>query len=105
LTAKESWSLAGAALMPGSLFLTAAVLGYGAGWFGLIGLALAAVLHVLIGWIFLILCVLKLPLHVAAQTADKNPFAPPSAPPSPPPPESPPTNSLNVPGGSSSFSP
>jgi hypothetical protein len=103
LTTKQSWRLAGAVLMPGSLFLTAAILGYGAGWFGLIGLALAAVLHLVIGWIYLIMSVLKLPLHVEAQTADKNPFAPPS-PPSPRP-ESPPTNSLNVPGGSSSFPP
>src|ERR1041385_608887 len=84
LTLGGSWRLSGAALMPSTIFLSAATFGYGLGWFGLVGLALAAVAHLVVGWIYLGAGVFSLrPISEAAGTV-RNPFAAPPPPPAPP---------------------
>ena len=74
LSLRGSWRLAGAALMPGALLLSAAICLYGAGAFGLIELALAGAAHLVIGWVYLIASPLKLPLHAAFAGVGENPF-------------------------------
>jgi hypothetical protein len=69
-----SWRLAGAALMPGAMFLTAAVFGYSVGLLDLVQLAAAAGLHLLLGWVYLVVSPLALPRHPGAAAANKNPF-------------------------------
>ena len=78
LAAGGSWRLAGAAQMPGALWLFGVVLAYGFGWFDLIGLAIGAGLHFVIGWVYLVLGLLKIPLHAEGQALKQNPFAEPS---------------------------
>jgi hypothetical protein len=69
-----AWRLAGAALMPGAFFLTAAVFGYGVGMLDLVRLAAAGVLHFVIGWIYLVAATLCLPRHPAEPVVPANPF-------------------------------
>jgi len=57
--------------MPGALFLTFAIVGYGLHWLDLIRLGGLAGLHFLIGWIYLYISPLFLP-RIAAITP--NPF-------------------------------
>lgn len=70
----ECWRLAGAALMPGALFLTAVLLFYGLGVLDLLHLVLAAALHFVIGWVYLFASPFSAPL--STQEARKNPFTP-----------------------------
>jgi len=74
LSLRGSWHLAGAALMPGALLLSAAIWLYGSGAFGLVELAIAGAAHLVIGWVYLIASPLKLPLHAAFAVARENPF-------------------------------
>jgi hypothetical protein len=67
-----SWRLAGAALMPGALFLTSILLLYGLGVIDLIHLVVAAALHLVIGWIYVFASPFSLP--PVAQDAAGNPF-------------------------------
>ena len=69
--------IAGAALMPGALFLSGAIVLYGLGGLDPIQLAAAAGAHLLIGWIYIIAGVLALPRHPEAGL--KNPFVPPTS--------------------------
>ena len=69
-----SWRLAGAALLPGVLFLSGAIALYGAGALDLVRLAVAASLHLLIGWFYLFAGVWCLPRHPEAAAAKANPF-------------------------------
>ncbi len=71
---RGSWRLAGAALMPGALFMCAAVVLYGWGALDLVRLSVAGAVHCLIAWVYLVLSPLCLPRHPAA-TAKANPFA------------------------------
>jgi hypothetical protein len=102
LSMRGSWCLAGAALMPGALLASAGILMYGSGAFGLVELAVAGAVHLLVGWVYLIASPLRLPVHPAVAKAKANPFVPPSRlssqtpaesrepePPSPPPKELP----------------
>lgn len=71
----QTWKLAGAALMPGALLMIAAIVFYGFGMLNLLQFTTAAVLHVIVGWVYTIASVRaapKLPLRVPAE---KNPFA------------------------------
>jgi len=61
LTLGGSWRLAGAALMPGALLLTAAILAYGLGALDLIQLAAAGAGHIVVGWLCLLANLLSLP--------------------------------------------
>ena len=73
LTFRASWKLAGAALLPGALLLTAAIFLYGLGVLDLVQLAAAFAAHLVIGWIYLFAAPLFTPkLPIAA--AQKNPF-------------------------------
>jgi hypothetical protein len=49
----QSWRLAGAALMPGALFLTFGIVAYSLGVVDLIQFGSLVVLHMVIGWIYL----------------------------------------------------
>ena len=70
---RGSWRLAGAALMPGALFLIAALLCYGLGVLDLLQLTSAAALHVVVGWAYLMAAPFRLPRHPEATTKG-NPF-------------------------------
>jgi hypothetical protein len=68
-----SWRLAGAAQMPGALFMCAAIVWYGWGAMDLVGLALAGAAHFVISWIYVFISLLRLPRHPAAALKE-NPF-------------------------------
>jgi hypothetical protein len=74
LSFRGSWRLAGAALMPGALFMCAVVFLYGCGGLDLVRLTVAGALHLVMGWVYLIISPSRLLRHPAA--AEKaNPFA------------------------------
>jgi hypothetical protein len=77
LTFRRSWRLAGAALMPGALFLTAAIVVYGLGALDLVQLAAAVAIHFLIGWAFLLVSSFYVPPHPTLTSLPPNPFVPP----------------------------
>ncbi len=83
LTLWGSWRLAGAALMPGALLLTAAIPAYGLGALDLIELAVAGAGHIVLGWIYLLAGLLSLPRHPAAPARPANPFDGSARPPGP----------------------
>lgn len=74
LSLAASWRLSGAALMPGCLFLIAAIFLYGLGFLDLIRLGVALAAHFLVGWVYIWLSVHKLALHPEAAVAKGNPF-------------------------------
>ena len=74
LNFRASWKLAGAALMPGALLLTTAILFYGLGALDLVQLAAAFVVHFVIGWIYLLAAPLFAPKLAVAVVTEKNPF-------------------------------
>ena len=67
-----SWKLAGAALMPGALLLSASLVAYGLGLCDLVQLCFAFGMHFVIGWVYLF--VSPLFLNRALPTDKKNPF-------------------------------
>lgn len=69
-----SWRLAGAALMPGALFLSACLCVYGLGVLDLLRLIAAAAVHFLLGWVYLVYGALRVPRQPSAQSAQPNPF-------------------------------
>lgn len=71
----QSWRLAGAALMPGALFMTFGIVFYELSSMTLIQLGVVAGLHLLIGWIYLFVSPLFLPQHPKAAKTKGNPFA------------------------------
>jgi hypothetical protein len=68
-----SWKLAGAALMPGALLLTAAVAFYALGMLDLIQMSFAFGAHLALGWIYLLLSLLFLP--PVFPSGKRNPFS------------------------------
>jgi hypothetical protein len=74
LSLPGSWRLAGAALMPGALLLSAVIVLYGWGALDLVLLAISAVVHLVMGWVYLFVSPLCLPQRQAAA-AKENPFA------------------------------
>ncbi|PWU08946.1 MAG: hypothetical protein C5B50_28530 [Verrucomicrobia bacterium] len=70
---RGSWRLAGAALMPGALFFVAMFLFYGLGLLDIVHLTAAAGVHLVIGWIYVLVSPRYLPV-VPAETVRKNPF-------------------------------
>jgi len=73
----ECWRLAAAALLPGALVMSGAILLYGLSQLPLEGLALALALHLVIGWVYLLGAALRLPPPAAPPAAARaNPFAP-----------------------------
>jgi hypothetical protein len=72
---RQSWRLAGAALMPGALFLTFALVLCSLSLMSPVELGLAWLLHLVIGWIYLFISPFFLPRHPSAETMRGNPFA------------------------------
>jgi hypothetical protein len=77
LSLAGSWRLAGAALMPGALFFTLAIVAYGLRMFDLLKLGLACVVHIVISWAYLALApsCLPAPSGPATPAPAGNPFA------------------------------
>jgi hypothetical protein len=80
LTLCQSWRMAGAACLPGALFLTVAILCYGSGVVDLIQLGGLAVLHFVVPWVYLVVSPLFLPKRGAFIAPKANPFVPPATP-------------------------
>ena len=74
----QSWRLSSAALMPGAFLFTLAILLYGQGSLDLLRLLVAAGLHVIIGWIYLLTAIRALPFVAGETKAATNPFTPPA---------------------------
>jgi len=72
LNFRQSWRLAGAALMPGALLLTAAIAFYDLGALDLIQMSFAYGAHLVLGWIYLLVSPLFLPRTSPAE--QRNPF-------------------------------
>ena len=72
LNFRQSWRLAGAALMPGALLLTAAIALYALGALDLIQMSFACGAHLVLGWIYLFISPLFLPRMSPAEK--RNPF-------------------------------
>lgn len=72
---RQSWRLAGAALMPGALFLSFGIVCHGLGWIDIIQLAGVGALHLMAGWIYLFVSPLFLRRHPSVTAAKANPFA------------------------------
>jgi hypothetical protein len=74
LTLKGAWKLAGAALMPGALFLSMSIVIYGLGALDLVKLAAAMAVHFIMGWVYVLISPLS---HRPSPAAlPKNPFVP-----------------------------
>ena len=69
-----SWRIAGAALMPAALFMAVGTLFYGLGVLDVIGLLIVVAMHVVVGWVFLLLALRKVPRDAKAVPAQANPF-------------------------------
>ena len=74
-----SWRVAGAAMMPGALVMTLAIVLYGLGVLDLIRLGVALAAHLVIGWVYLAAGTLAAPRYAAAPPEPANPFAAASA--------------------------
>ena len=76
LNFRGSWKLAGAALMPGALLLTAAIVLFGLAALDLVQFCFLFGAHVALGWIYLFLSQLFLP-RIDSRPSPSNPFSPP----------------------------
>jgi len=74
LSLRGSWRLAGAALMPGAMFFTAAVLFYDFGAVDLVRLAAAAAAHFIIGWVYVVASALSSTPLTGIVPEKVNPF-------------------------------
>ena len=75
LNFRQSWKLAGAALLPGSVLLSLSLVLYETGTFDLVQLCFAFGMHLVIGWVYLFVSPMFLRRVAAAE--QKNPFVPP----------------------------
>ena len=73
LNVRSSWKLAGAALMPGALLLTVAIVLYGLAALDMIQFGFIFGVHFALGWIYMFLSQLFLPRVVAVEK--RNPFS------------------------------
>ena len=78
LNLRASWRLAGAALMPGALLMSATICFYGLHALDLVHVLGAATLHLVLGWAYLLLSPFWCPRHPAAAPR-ANPFLKPAA--------------------------
>ena len=69
-----SWRLAGAALMPGALVMSAAIALYGLAALDVVRLLAGWALHLLIGWTYVVLGVVAAPKVPSTYSARINPF-------------------------------
>jgi hypothetical protein len=84
---KGCWKLCSAALLPGALVMSAGIVLYGMHQLSLVGLALVSVLHLVVGWVYVVGGIVRLPKESAAVQAAQNPFVPGQIAASNPPPE------------------
>jgi hypothetical protein len=77
LNPSASWKLAGAALMPGALLITAGILLYGLEVLDLVGFIAAVAAHFVTGWFYLLLSPFFAPRLRSRAVAEDNPFAAP----------------------------
>ncbi|MGA9780127.1 MAG: hypothetical protein ACLPRE_08360 [Limisphaerales bacterium] len=75
LNFRQSWRLAGAALMPGAILMVAAVFLYGIGFLNLVSFSFIFGAHFVIGWIYLFVSLLFVP-RASIATGKGNPFQP-----------------------------
>jgi hypothetical protein len=75
LNLRQSWKLAGAALMPGALIMIAAILFYGFGMLDLVQLAAAVGAHLMASWVYLVWGVWVSPGALPGAAVPENPFA------------------------------
>lgn len=75
LSLNQSRRIAGAALMPGALFMSAAVIMYGLGAMDLVQVLAAVAGHFLIGWAYVVASPLALRRDPKLASARTNPFA------------------------------
>ena len=73
LTLKGSWRLAGAALMPGAFAMLVALFFYGLGMLDLVQMGFALALHVLLGWVYLVVSTFNVP-RIGEASGRANPF-------------------------------
>lgn len=71
-TFAERFKISAASFLPAALFLDAAILLYAQGQLTLVGLAVANLLHFVVGWAYLIIAMLQLP---TVETSKGNPFS------------------------------
>ena len=76
LSLRQSWRLAGAALMPGASLAAASVLLYNSGFLNFVSLGFTFAAHFVLGWIYLFLSLLFLP-RSSSVLSKGNPFTPP----------------------------
>lgn len=76
LDLRASWRLAGAALLPGCLFLSALIFFYSLRMMDAVRLAAGLLAHIAIGWIYCVAGALARPKIAEVLAAKKNPFAP-----------------------------
>ena len=74
LTLKGSWRLSGAALMPGAFAMLAAIFFYGIGMLDLVQMGFALAAHLLLGWVYLCVCLFFVPT-VGEADVPSNPFS------------------------------
>src|ERR1041385_123904 len=93
LNGRQSWKLAGAALMPGALLMVAGIILYGLGVLDVVQLLAVTAAHYVVGWGFAIAAIFCRPKVSAPELIKGNPFATPELAkenPFAPPPPSPP---------------
>ena len=76
LSLRQSWRLAGAALMPGASLAAASVLLYNSGFLNFVSLIFIFAANLVLGWIYLFLSLLFLP-RSSSVLSKGNPFTPP----------------------------
>jgi hypothetical protein len=70
-----SWRLCSAALIPGALLLSAALFLYGLAILDLLHLLLAVGLHLVVGWVYVVIATLQLPKGEIKMAPKGNPFS------------------------------
>jgi hypothetical protein len=73
---RGSWRLAGAALMPGAVLVAVAIVLYGLHVFDLVKFGFAFAMHLVVGWIYVLVSPLFLARNPEVPAAEKNPFGP-----------------------------
>jgi len=74
VTWRGCWRLSGAALMPGALIVSVAIVLYGSQIFDLVKFGFAFALHLFVGWLYIVVSPLFLSRNPEVPVAEKNPF-------------------------------
>ena len=90
LSLKQCWMVAFASLLPGALIMGGAIVLYGFGSIDLVRLSVVGILHLVVPWVLIPLCIRALPAVDSRSEGKQNPFGP------PPPPASPETSTSPV---------